>query len=209
MIFPDSTITMKLLGFINNTYKVDGIKNMTRLEGGTSSTKLNITGFEQNIPQGDTWKELLNDNEYKDQLTETIKQYVLEFSSRILPRSFFFITTSSEKDYFYFASGNKVTSVCNHEEADTCLVSYASKVDSDVVVVCKDTFVFILMIWAYPKLKITNNWYLKYDHKEFADIRKICSYLGKTLSLNLPKIHALTGCDTTPYFYFTCEFQSF
>ena len=91
IIFPDSTITMKLLGFINDMYKVDGIKNMTRLERGTSSTKLNITGFEQNMPQGDTWKKLLNDNEYKDQLIETIKQYVLEFSSGILPSSIFLL----------------------------------------------------------------------------------------------------------------------
>ena len=62
---------------------------------------------------------------------------------------------------------------------------HGSEVDSDVVVFCKDTDVLILMIWAYSKLNITNNWYLKYDHEKFADIRKICSYLGKTLSLNL------------------------
>ena len=36
--------------------------------------------------------------------------------------------------------------------------------------------------------------------KKFADIRKICSYLGKTLSLNLQKIQALTGYNTTSYF---------
>ena len=35
--------------------------------------------------------------------------------------------------------------------------------------------------------------------KKFADIRKICSYLGKTLSLNLQKIQALTGYNTTSY----------
>ena len=75
------------------------------------------------------------------------------------------------------------------------------KVDSDVVVFCKDTDVLILMIWAYSKLNITNNWYLKYDHEKFADIRKICSYLGKTLSLNLQKIQALPGYNTTSYFY--------
>ena len=57
------------------------------------------------------------------------------------------------------------------------------------------------MIWGYSKLSITNNWYLKYDHEKFANIRKVCSYLSKTLSLNLPKIYALTGCDTTFYFY--------
>ena len=122
---------------------------------------------------------------------------------------FFLLLLQVKKIIFISLAGNKVISVCNHQEADTCLVLYASKVDFDVVVVCKDTFVLILMIWAYSKLNITNNWYLKYDHKKFADIRKICSYLDKTLSLNLPKIHALTGCDTTHYFYFTCEFQSF
>ena len=75
------------------------------------------------------------------------------------------------------------------------------QVDSDVAAFCKDTDVLMLMIWAYSKLNITNNWYLKYDHEKFADIRKICSYLGKTLSLNLQKIQALPGYNTTSYFY--------
>ena len=39
-------------------------------------------------------------------------------------------------------------------------------IDSDVVVFCKDTDVLILMIWAYSKLNIKNNWYLKYNHKK-------------------------------------------
>ena len=163
-IFPDSSITIKLLGFINETYNLDSIKNITRQERGTSSTNFKITGFEQNMPQGDTWQGLLNDNEYKDKLMEMIKEYVLEFGSGILPRSIPFIITSREKNYFVLPTGNKVISVCNHEEADTRLVLHASKVDSDVAVVCKNTDVLILMIWAYSKLNITNNWYFKYDH---------------------------------------------
>ena len=66
---------------------------------------------------------------------------------------------------------------------------HGSKVDSDVAVVCKETDVLILMIWAYSKLSVTNNWYLNYDHEKFADVRKIYSYLGKTC-LNLQKIQA-------------------
>ena len=31
------------MGFINDTYKVDGIKNMTKQKRGTSSIKFNIT----------------------------------------------------------------------------------------------------------------------------------------------------------------------
>ena len=77
---------------------------------------------------------------------------------------------------------------------------HGSKVDSDVVVTCKDTDVLILMIWAYPKWNITNR-YLKYDHDKFAYVRKICSCDHKTLSLNLEKIQALTGYNTTSYFY--------
>ena len=79
---------------------------------------------------------------------------------------------------------------CNHEDALTRLVLHGSKVDFDVVVVCKDTVVDVLMIWAYSKLNITDNWYLKYDHEKLANIRKIYSYLGETLSLNLLKIQA-------------------
>ena len=74
--------------------------------------------------------------------------YILEFGS--VPSFIPFIITSREKDYFVSPAGNKAISVCNHEEADTPLVLHASKVDSDVVV-CKDTDVLILIIWAYSK----------------------------------------------------------
>ena len=62
-IFPDISITIKLFGFINDAYKVDSIKNMARHKRGTCSTKFNITGFEQNMPQGNNWRDFLNDNE--------------------------------------------------------------------------------------------------------------------------------------------------
>ena len=71
-IFPDSSTTLKLLRFINGTYKVKSIKNMPKQKLGTSSTKFNITAFEQNIPQGNTSKELLKDSEYKVQLIKMI-----------------------------------------------------------------------------------------------------------------------------------------
>ena len=64
---PDSSITAKLFGFINGTYKVHSIKNMTRQKQGTFSTKFKITDFEQIMPQINNWQELLNDSEYKDQ----------------------------------------------------------------------------------------------------------------------------------------------
>ena len=68
---------MKLLEFVNDTYKVDFIKNMTKQKRGTSFTNFHITGFEHNMPQSNNWQELLDDSEYKNHLIETVKQYAL------------------------------------------------------------------------------------------------------------------------------------
>ena len=87
----------------------------------------------------------------KTNWSKLIKQYTLEFGSGILQRSIHLIITSDEKDYYILPAGNKTVSFCNHEEADTRLVLYASNVDSDVVVVCKDTDNLILTIWACSK----------------------------------------------------------
>ena len=97
--------------------------------------------------QSNNWQELLNASEYKDQLIEMMKQYVLEFGFGILPRSPPFIITSREKEFFFLPAGNHVISGWNYKDADTRL---------DVAVVCKDTDALILMIWAYSKLSKTN-----------------------------------------------------
>ena len=59
------------------------------------------------MPQGNNWKELLNDSEYKDQMIEMIKQYVLELTSEILPRFTAFIIVSGEDEYFILPAGNE------------------------------------------------------------------------------------------------------
>ena len=46
---------------------------MTRQKPGTFFTKFNNTGAEQNMPQGNNWKELLDDTEYKDESLKVIK----------------------------------------------------------------------------------------------------------------------------------------
>ena len=46
---------MKTLVFINDVYKADSISNMVKQKQETVSTKFNITGFEQHMPQGNDW----------------------------------------------------------------------------------------------------------------------------------------------------------
>ena len=81
------------------------------------------------MPQGNNWKELLNDSEYKDQMIEMIKQCVLELTSEILPRSTAFIIASGEDEYFILPAGNEDISGFNHGDAGTRLVLHSSKVD--------------------------------------------------------------------------------
>ena len=86
---------------------------------------------------------------------------------------------------------------CNHEEADTRLILHVCLADTNIVVVAKDTDVFVLMVFAYCVEKPSGKWFLKINHEKYIDIGKIVDYLGEDVYRNLPAIHAVTGCDTT------------
>ena len=88
---------------------------MARQKRGTSSAKVNITGFEQNMPQGNNWQEFLKDSEYKDPLIEMMRQYVLEFVSGVLPRSSPFTIASRENEYSISPAENR----CRHSSCVT------------------------------------------------------------------------------------------
>ena len=92
---------------------------------------------------------------------------------------------------------------CNHEEADTRLILHACLQDTNVVVVAKDTDIFVLMVYAYCVQKPAHKWYIKIDHNKYVDIDKVVDYLGEEIATKLPAIHALTVCDTTSSFFGT------
>ena len=85
---------------------------------------------------------------------------------------------------------------CNHKEAGTRLILHACLADINIVVVAKDTDVFVLMVFAYCVEKPSGKWFLKIDHEEYIDIGNVVDYLGEDVSRNLPAIHAATDCDT-------------
>ena len=55
------------------------------------------------------------------------------------------------------------------------------------------------MVYACALKDIKNDCYMKIGKKTFVSVRKIVQHLGKEISLKLPHIHAITGCDTTSY----------
>ena len=89
----------------------------------------------------------------------------------------------------------------NHEEADMKMVLHALREMRNVVVVARDTDVLVLMVYAYALKDIKDDWYMKIGEKKFVNVRKSVQHLGKEISLKLPHIHAITGCDTTSYLY--------
>lgn len=90
---------------------------------------------------------------------------------------------------------------CNHKEADTRLVLHACLHDTPVVIISSDTDVFILLVYAYSKVRPREKWLMKIDNRRYIDIQKCTDYLGFIICTHLPHLHALTGCDTTSYFY--------
>ena len=79
---------------------------------------------------------------------------------------------------------------------------HAALCSEDVVVVAKDTDIIVLLAYAYEKCSSVKQWLLKYDKQKYANIGKICRFLGRPVICKyLPQLHAITGCDTTSYFY--------
>ena len=90
---------------------------------------------------------------------------------------------------------------CNHEEADTKIVIFACESNANVVAVAADCDILVLMIFAYANHRPEFEWQLRYDVYNYANIEPITRRLGDEVSKLLSNYHAISGCDTTSYFY--------
>ena len=66
-----------------------------------------------------------------------------------------FIFTTEDRTYEMKNNIVEQIGTSNHEEADTRLILHAILTLTDTVIVCEDTDVLILMVWAYAKFNIT------------------------------------------------------
>ena len=79
---------------------------------------------------------------------------------------------------------------------------HALREETPVVVVSKDTDVFVLLVYACAKYKPRFPWFMKIDSDRYVEIQKELNNVGEEFCLfclKLPHIHCLTGCDTTSY----------
>ena len=42
---------------------------------------------------------------------------------------------------------------------------------------------------------------MKISHENYVDVGKVYDFLGENISMHLPHIHAISGCDDTSFFY--------
>ena len=89
----------------------------------------------------------------------------------------------------------------NHEEADTKVALYASKSNANVVVVAEDCDIFVLLITFFATRKPQLKWSVRYGGCKYAKIEDIVKNFGYNVCNFLMQYHAITGCDTTSYFY--------
>ena len=59
--------------------------------------------------------------------------------------------------------GKQIEKKCNYKKADTRLIAIALEENNSVVVVCKDTNMLVLLVWAYAKLNVQDKWFFKYE----------------------------------------------
>ena len=200
-ITPPVVAEAVLVAVVNDTYKQFSVKSGTRKLRGNEAPRTFVEGYEQHMPSGIKWHEFLRNSANKEQLLELITKYSLSDNGRALLKTPFVIT-QGEKIY-RLQNRTQLVKDCNHEEAVTRLIASALEEENDVVVVAKDIDVLVLLVRAYLKFNVQHKWYFKYDAEKYAEIGAICDLLGQDVCLALPAIHAITGCDTTSYFYWT------
>ena len=200
-ITPSKLDDPTMMGMINDTYLQLNAKTSTRKKRGEKTfTRTHVEGRKQHMPTGIEWQEFLCVGENKEQLLVLLSGYVENIAKKqLLPMPLIF--TAGDQTIRLENGRDSVRTICNHEEADTRLVLQAFEEESDAVIVSKDSDVLILLVWAYVFYDIQKEWYLKYENEKYANIRLICDTFGRELCLALPAFHALTGCDTTSYFF--------
>ena len=205
-ITPDASFEPKEIGLINDVYFDRSVKGgMRRARGETKKSKrVKIEGFKQHMLQGNQWQDFLSCSENKNELISLIARYIssTEGSANL---KYPFIFTAGDKTFKSTSGQVEMLFTCNHEEADTRLILHALLCENDVVIVCEDTDVMILLAWAYFRFNITKKWYMNYAKERYADIGKIAEFLGPAVSICLPALHGLTGCDTTSHFHNTSK----
>ena len=106
-------------------------------------------------------------------------------------------------DETHVASTDDTRDVSNlkatHEEADTRILHAVQCNRDNVVVSVRDTYVILLFIHHFQKMKCVKCWVMcgTARDRKYIPIHEVCEKRGPEQILHLMAFHAITGCDTT------------
>ena len=190
----------KYVHIILDNYVDDRTKACARkIRGETESTRLHIGVYGQDMPS-DEWQCALGNSETKKSLFSLFCQYILIGMAELEYSTIF---NNINQTWMNNPRNKNITKLfeCKHEEADTRMIYHASLEGASNVVLCaNDSDVFILGTYACA-LDNNRNWFFNYEANTYSDLKKVAELVGN-VAIYLPQYHALTGCDTTSYFYF-------
>ena len=143
--------------------------------------------------QGNDWVSFFNNIENKNDIISLTAAFLKHNDGRKFMQVPVLFTENNET---WKISGTDIEQLhsCNHE-ADTIMLLHEIRADTHVVVVSKDPYVLVLLIFAFNLHRRIHVWYMKIECKKYVNIRKICNFLGEEVCRRLPQIHAITGCD--------------
>lgn len=99
----------------------------------------------------------------------------------------------------------------SHEEADTLCADqqfHAKGYNGRIVVKSPDTDVLVLLVHYFPQMCNTCELWFQTgsisttkDGRRYIPVHEICNCLSSVICNVLPAAHAITGCDTTAFFF--------
>eukprot|EP00794_Sanderia_malayensis_P012581 gene12581-biopygen10020 len=185
---------------INDQYLDDSTKSSTRAKRGQASRRVHLQSVEQKMMQGKDWQEFLHNDANKENLIQIAADFFRSAEGRKL-LTIPLIITCKDEAWEISKTSVKALPRSNHEEADTKIILHASSIDTAVVVVAKDTDVFVLLVYAMQNCSPSEEWYMCIDNNKYVKIRNIIQRFGSKICNALPQVHAITGSDATAYKY--------
>ena len=152
------------------------------------------------MPQGKAWDNFFNNIDNKTDLVKL----ALEFFKSLEGRSLLkipLIFTCQTACYRLTKDDVNTLPYMNHEEADSKIICRVCATDTPVLVVSKDTDVFILLVYAMHTTTPKFDWILQTDKQEFINIKEVLQYIGHDVANVFLQFHAITGCDTSSFKY--------
>ena len=190
--------------FLTETFRENSVKMFERLDRGSSNILVGGVGPGSLRPIGTAWNSAMHSNEFKTTLQQQLlEQFQADSHALALKGRKLYFTLDNACFLLECSPSNKVECkevddmYCDHEEPDTKVIYYASKIPSGlrtVVIKIADTDVVVNAVHHSPNIhsELLILWGTKEYRKVFSaqDIRE---KIGDEMSEALVGLHVITG----------------